>query len=76
MRIVIGREVCVGKWIWTKAKVVSKVCPICTSEIDEGATTTTCPHCGTIGHKTCFESWLSIRNACPICKRPVLEMIL
>jgi len=52
------------------------MCPICASEINEGVATTTCPHCGTIGHKVCFDSWLSIRNACPICKRPVLEMVL
>ncbi|MCL7387114.1 MAG: hypothetical protein LZ161_01625 [Thaumarchaeota archaeon] len=72
----VRNETCVGKWIWTKTKTVSRMCPICASEISEGVATTTCPHCGTVGHKACFDSWLSIRNACPICKRPVLEMVV
>ena len=48
-----------------------KVCVICFSEIAEGAPTIQCPHCGAIGHQSCFEDWLSLRGTCPLCRRPI-----
>ena len=72
MKIVIGREICLGTWEWAKRQ---RICPVCTSEVADDAPTITCPHCGTVGHRHCLENWLSIRNSCPICKRPMLEVM-
>lgn len=81
LKIVIGREICIGRWSWIEERreqkiIETKVCPICTSEIHEGMLTMKCPHCGVIGHFSCFDNWLKIRNACPICKRPILEVMV
>ena len=49
-----------------------KVCVICYSEIEEGTPTMQCPHCGAIGHRNCFDEWVSLKGTCPLCKRPIV----
>lgn len=82
-RIVLGKPVSVGFWDpWSVEETIKKpkpreepreenFCVICLSKIEEGAPTIQCPHCGAIGHRSCFEEWIRLKGACPLCKRPI-----
>ena len=78
-RIVVGKPVSKGFWDpWGAEEVLRqpekesrKVCVICLSEVHEGAPTLECPYCGAIGHKNCFDDWISMKGSCPLCRRPI-----
>lgn len=75
MKIVI-KEVNAGFWNpfededRTKQKL--NFCVICGLEISNEKTYS-CPHCGSVGHMSCFDDWLLIRKSCPLCRRPIAE---
>ncbi len=75
MRLVI-KEVNAGFWdpfeeVKTKTKI--NYCVICGLELlDEK--TYNCPHCDAVGHMSCFDDWLLIRKACPLCRRTIAEV--
>lgn len=48
-----------------------RICVICLSEIAERAPTIQCPHCGALGHHSCFEDWITLKGICPLCRRPL-----
>ncbi|MCS6785286.1 MAG: hypothetical protein NZ921_03635 [Candidatus Caldarchaeum sp.] len=48
-------------------------CVICGLEI-VNEKTYSCPHCGAVGHMSCFDDWLVVRQTCPLCRRPLVEV--
>ena len=47
------------------------LCPICLNDYEEEESLTELP-CGHFYHHHCVAEWLENRNACPMCKRPVI----
>ncbi|MDJ0270685.1 MAG: hypothetical protein NXY59_09135 [Aigarchaeota archaeon] len=77
MRIVIGAERSLGFWdpyYEEQRKRRMEPCVVCGLELGE-QTIYSCPHCSATGHESCFDDWLRIRNACPLCRRPILEEV-
>ena len=80
-RIVAGKEVKIGEWNFSSASIVEtrpgsrqeNICPVCSTEIVEGAPTFKCPYCGNVMHLKCVEPWLKSHGVCPICKRSLSE---
>ncbi|GBC68888.1 hypothetical protein HRbin01_00576 [archaeon HR01] len=79
MRIVVRTEV-VGFWDPFRKEEKPKeerpkeekleTCVICGLEMVGGGRYT-CPHCGCVGHSTCFDGWLMIKKTCPLCRRVI-----
>ncbi|RMG35129.1 MAG: hypothetical protein D6732_09865 [Methanobacteriota archaeon] len=55
--------------VWAN-KSTGQTCGICYGQISK-AKLTTCPHCQTPFHKDHFESWISAKGQCPVCRNPV-----
>lgn len=53
----------------SRRQELKKICVICLSEISEGAPTLQCPHCGALGHHSCFGDWIALKGKCPLCRR-------
>ena len=56
-----------------RAKARSKICPVCSAEIEKEAPVFECPFCGNIMHVRCIQPWIEERGTCPICRRPLSE---
>ncbi len=87
MKIVIGAERSLGFWdpYYEEQQEQQEIkqprrerrmepCIVCGLELGE-QTIYSCPHCSATGHESCFNDWLLIRNACPLCRRPILEEV-
>jgi uncharacterized protein (DUF983 family) len=75
LRLVI-REVNAGFWNpfeEPKPKPKQENCVICGLEMGNEKTYS-CPHCGAVGHMSCFDDWLVVKQTCPLCRRPLVEM--
>ena len=61
------------KWIFGRSrKCRNDVCPICIEEYSNGDDLVLCP-CRHAYHRLCLESWLRVKNLCPLCKKPVCK---
>jgi len=75
-KIVIEKEESAGYWDLRFRKPEARICPVCSTEIEEGAPVFECPHCGNIMHRRCVQPWIESRGTCPICKRPLSREIV
>ncbi|MEM0440644.1 MAG: RING finger domain-containing protein [Candidatus Caldarchaeum sp.] len=74
MKIVI-RTVNAGFWnpFEEREKPKAETCVICGLEL-ANEKTYSCPHCGAIGHLSCFDDWLVVKQTCPLCRRMLVEV--
>jgi predicted RNA-binding Zn-ribbon protein involved in translation (DUF1610 family) len=75
-RVIIQEEEKVGEWDLSFGEEEKKICPVCSTEIQEGDEVFECPYCGNVMHLRCVKPWIESRGTCPICKRPLSKEIL
>ncbi|MDW8084124.1 MAG: RING finger domain-containing protein [Candidatus Caldarchaeum sp.] len=56
-----------------KLKQRTEFCVICGLEL-MNEKTYSCPHCGALGHMSCFDDWLVVKQTCPLCRRQLVEV--
>jgi len=80
MKIAVGAEKSLGYWDPYRPEPEKEtprrmeICVVCGLEIAEPPTFS-CPHCSAVGHESCFTDWLTVRNSCPMCRRPIMAEV-